>query len=201
MNLHDALSQIADIRQQVARTATFRGYRAATTAFSGIVAVVTAGVQALWLGPTVTHVDRYLYLWLAAALVSMAVVGTEMTIRVRRAASELQRDLTLAAVEQFVPCLVAGLLLTIVLTQFAPTTVWMLPGLWMILFAMGVYSSRRALPRLAGLVGGFYLLAGLTVLAMERRAGLRPWTMGSVFGVGQLMAAGLLWYVERSDEA
>jgi hypothetical protein len=50
MNVHDALSQIADIRQQVARAQTFRGYRPATTAFTAVVAVVAAAVQA-WLMP------------------------------------------------------------------------------------------------------------------------------------------------------
>src|SRR5437870_2077578 len=38
MDLQEALSQISEIRQQVARSETFRGYRAAPVAFSGVVA-------------------------------------------------------------------------------------------------------------------------------------------------------------------
>ena len=45
MELRDALSQIADIRQQMARTRVFRGYRSTTTLFSAAVAIVTAIVQ------------------------------------------------------------------------------------------------------------------------------------------------------------
>ena len=41
MELHDALSQIADIRLQMARTHTFRGYRSSTTLFSAVLAVAT----------------------------------------------------------------------------------------------------------------------------------------------------------------
>ncbi len=229
MNVHDALSQIADIRQQVARAQTFRGYRSATTAFTGLVAIVTSALQAFLLAephqriassgrgvevvdapyasgrwdnvePGVFRIDHYLYLWFAAAVVSMAVVGLEMWVRVRRSESDLQRDLTASAVDQFVPSLVAGLLLTIVIVQFASESAWMLPGLWMILFAMGIFSSRRVLPRFAGAVAGFYLLAGLFVLALKKDAGLHAWTMGSVFGVGQTCAAGLLWIMERKHE-
>ena len=39
MELREALTQIAEIRQQMARGEVFRGYRAATTAFSGVVAL------------------------------------------------------------------------------------------------------------------------------------------------------------------
>lgn len=214
MNVHDALSQIADIRQRVARAQAFGGYRPATTAFSGIVAIVTAFVQALVLpaphqtpNPTrypsdfttagLFRIDVYLYLWFAAAMISMAVVGLEMWVRVRKSQSDLQRDLTLCAVDQFVPALVAGLLVTIVMVQFAFENAWMLPGLWMILFAMGIFSSRRVLPRFSSLIGAFYLMAGLVVLAMQKNAGLHAWTMGLVFGAGQSAAAGLLWIVER----
>ena len=44
MDLHEALTQISEIRQQVARTETFRGYRAAPVAFSALIACVAAGM-------------------------------------------------------------------------------------------------------------------------------------------------------------
>ena len=42
MDLHDALTQISEIRRQVARTEVFRGYRAVPVAFSGFLAIVVA---------------------------------------------------------------------------------------------------------------------------------------------------------------
>ncbi|MBC7783946.1 MAG: hypothetical protein H7144_08900 [Burkholderiales bacterium] len=207
MNVHDALSQIADIRQQVARAQTFRGYRPMTTAFTGVMAIATAIVQSrimpnptpVWTGAGQDpfRVDHYLYLWFVAAVLSLAVVGWEMWVRVRRSGSDLQRDITLAAVEQFVPSLMAGVLVTIVITQFALESIWIIPSLWMILFSMGVYSSRRVLPRYAGVIAGYYLLAGLMVMALHKDAGMHAWTMGAVFGVGQFLAAAWLWFVER----
>ena len=47
MDLRDALTQIAAIRQQVAQTETFRGYRAAPVALSGVLAWLAAALQTL----------------------------------------------------------------------------------------------------------------------------------------------------------
>ena len=45
MELRDALTQITEIRLQLARTEVFRGYRAMPVAFSGGVAVLAAVIQ------------------------------------------------------------------------------------------------------------------------------------------------------------
>jgi len=173
------------------------GYRSASTAFTGLVALAAAGVQWEW-GADVT-VERYLALWIGAAVVSLVVVGAEMVVRCRRSQSELQRENTIAAAEQFVPCLAAGFLVTLVIAQSARGEVWMLPGLWGVLFAMGIYSSKRMLPRGAGIIAGFYLLAGVVDLRFMAREGVpTAWAMAGTFGMGQLMAAGLLYFaVER----
>ncbi len=47
MELRDALTQITEIRLQLARTEVFRGYRAMPVAFSGGVAVLAAVIQAV----------------------------------------------------------------------------------------------------------------------------------------------------------
>jgi hypothetical protein len=67
MELHEALSQISEIRRQMARTAVFRGYRSATAAFSGVVALATAAAQAVFLEDPKRNVSGYLVFWLVAA--------------------------------------------------------------------------------------------------------------------------------------
>ena len=164
MELRDALTQISEIRQQMARSEVFRGYRSATTAFSAGVAIVAARLQAAWF-PEFSW--QGLYVWLVAALLSLTVVGVEMAIRYRRLGSVLQREITLMAVEQFAPALVAGALLTYVISEFAGHSFSLLPGLWCVLFSLGVFASRRFLPRGTSLVGMWYLLAGLLCIAMR----------------------------------
>ncbi len=208
MELREALSQIAEIRQQMARGEIFRGYRAATTAFSGIVALVTGILQTTLLPPA-SHAweSQSVMIWVCAAALCLAVVGAEMIVRTRRSSSDVQRGLTLLAVEQFLPSVVAGGLMTWVFLDFLAAQLWLLPGLWMVLFSLGVFASCRLLPRAVFAVAGFYLLAGvLTAILAARGAGgaqerFLNLYMGAVFGVGQLAMAGILYFkLERRHD-
>src|SRR6266581_7228488 len=141
IELRDALSQIAEIRTQVAQTQTFRGYRAAPAAISSLVAISAALIQKWWVPEPAQNLSSYLMLWIAAAAISVGVFATEMTLRLARGGLSLQRQMTLLAIEQFIPCLVAGAMLTAVIVRFAPAQAWILPGLWPILFSLGIFAS------------------------------------------------------------
>jgi hypothetical protein len=97
------------------------------------------------------------------------------------------------AVEQFLPAAGAGALLTIVLVAYVPSALWMLPGLWQIIFSLGVFSSCRFLPRPMAAAGAWYLLTGLTCLSLADDRALSPWAMGIPYGAGQLLVAGILF--------
>jgi hypothetical protein len=202
MELREALTQISEIRQQMARTEVFRGYRALPVAFSGVMAVVAGVVQSVWLPDPSAQVGSYLGLWIGTAVVSAVVAGTEMAWRSLGSPGSLRREITWLAVEQFVPCLAAGALLTVVLVRSAPESLWMLPGLWQILFSLGVFASCRLLPRETVFVALFYLVAGLASLGLSRgEAAFSPWAMGLPFAVGQWLAAAVLYRtLERGHE-
>jgi hypothetical protein len=199
VQLDEALAQISEIRRQMAQSQVFRGYRSATTAFTAVVAVLAALAQARWAPRPTSDLDPYLFIWCAAAVLCVIVVGVEMAVRSRRSGSSLQRQITLVVVDQFAPSLAAGALLTYVVAQFAPAAGWMLPGLWAILFSLGLFASRRFLPRGVYLIGGYYLVAGLVCLTLDPATqAMSPWTMGVTFGAGQsLTAAFLYWTLER----
>jgi hypothetical protein len=210
MELREAMAQIAEIRRQMAAGSVFRGYRAATTAFSGGVAVVVAAAQAVLIGDPAHEVKGFILLWVAAAAVSLVVVAMEMAVRVRRSASGVQKQLTMLAVEQFMPSIVAGGLLTYAVYAFAREAAWMLPGLWMVVYSLGVFASSRLLPRAVFGVAGYYLVAGVMTFVMsaprmESMGGsawaFSPWLMGAVFGGGQATTAAILyWKLERGHE-
>ena len=198
MELDEALERIAVIHRHIVRGQLFRGYRAVPTFLSGLLAFIACAVQGIWLDDDVT---ACVILWVATAVASLGIVAVEMIVRVRRSGSTLERDMTIGAAEQFIPTVAAGALLTIVLSQFAPEQLWLLPGLWAIMFSLGVFASRRMLPRAITLVGAHYLVTGLLCIALGHDGPFFPaWTMAATFGTGQFMAAGILyWSLERKD--
>lgn len=203
MELREALSQIGEIREQMARTETFRGYRSGTVGFSGLVGVVGGVVQAGWIPEPAENIRAYLALWVGLAAVCAAIWGAEMVLRCRRATLSLTRQTTLLAVEQFLPCVAAGGVLTWAIVNYAADGLWMLPGLWAIVFSLGVFASCRLLPRPIFWVGAYYLAGGVATLVLAQGDyALSPWAMVGTFGVGQLLAAAILYFtLERTDAA
>jgi hypothetical protein len=177
----------------VARGIEFHGYGPLTVAATGLLAFMAAGLQALWLADPLIEVSSYLALWVGTATISVALIGIEMVTRSRRIHSDLADEMIYAASEQFMPAGVAGALLTVVLFRFAPQCLWMLPGLWQLIFSLGFFSSCRSLPRPMFVVGAWYLATGLSNLAFagEEHA-LSPWAMAAPFGIGQLLMAAIL---------
>jgi hypothetical protein len=199
MELHEALSQIAEIRQQMARSEVYRGFRSVPVAFSGILAWAAAIAQAILIPEPSRDIASYLTLWIGAAAIGIALAGVEMVVRSRHS-SQWAREHTWLAVEQFLPCVVAGGLTTLVLVRCSEEILWILPGLWSILFSLGVFASRRLLPRAVLAVALYYLVAGLACLALAREdSAFSPWAMGASFGGGQLLAAAVLYRTLERD--
>ena len=193
-DLNRALGDISSIRQQIARTTEFRGYGPATLAATGIFAIAAAAAQARWLPDPPNHITSYLSIWIATALVSAVLIGVQTVTRAHRMHSGIANEMIYMAVEQFLPAAGAGALLTLVIAQFASSAMWMLPGLWQIIFSLGVFSSCRFLPRAMVAAGMWYLLTGLTCIALGDSRTFSPWTMGVSFGLGQFVAAGILFF-------
>jgi hypothetical protein len=202
-DLNKALGDITIIRRQVARTTEFRGYGPATLAATGGIAILAAAVQALWLPDPVDHIPAYLAIWISTALVSSALIGIQTVTRAHRMHSGMADEMIRMAVEQFLPAAGVGALMTIVLVGFAPSVLWMLPGLWQVIFCLGVFSSCRFLPRPIVAAGVWYLLTGLICITLADARALSPWAMGIPFGAGQLLVAGILFFTAqegRSEE-
>jgi hypothetical protein len=202
-DLYKALGDISSIRKQLANTTEFRGYGPATLAATGVLAGLAAGTQALWLPEPTTHMSVYLGIWILTAVLSAGLTGVQMYTRSRRIHSALSNEMLRMAVEQFVPAAAAGLLLTVVLLCYVAPSGWMLPGMWQVLFGLGIFSSCRFLPRPMIAAGAWYVLTGLSCLAIGGSQALSPWAMGIPYGVGQLLVSAILLFTstENEDEA
>jgi hypothetical protein len=193
--LRQALDDINAIRTQVARGTQFRGYGPLSVASSGILALLVAAAQSRWMAGSVHDLMLFLGVWISTAAVALFLSALETIFRVRRVHSGLALEMIQAAAEQFLPCIVVGVLLTAVLMRVAPQDAWMLPGLWQVIFSLGVFASCRFLPRQMFGVGAWYLVAGLVcLLVASGHHALSPWAMGIPFGVGQLLVAAVLYY-------
>jgi hypothetical protein len=191
--LEQALSEIQSIRSQVARGTEFRGYGPASIALSGVLALLVAAAQARWMANT--GVAIWLAVWAGTAAVSVLLTGIETFARARRVHVGFAREMVQCAVEQFLPAVMVGFLLTVVMVRVAAQDCWMLPGLWELIFSLGVFASCRFLPRQMFVVGVWYLAAGLFCLAAGSiTRTLLPWAMGIPFGIGQLLVAAVLQY-------
>jgi hypothetical protein len=95
---------------------------------------------------------------------------------------------------QLAPTFVAGALLTgaALNSDHAPILIPYLPGLWSLIFALGVFACRPYLPRATFGLGCYYLVTAGTLFAFAP-ASLQPWAMGFTFGIGQLLAAGIVY--------
>jgi hypothetical protein len=123
------------------------------------------------------------------------LTGIETFARARRVHVGFAKEMVQSAVAQFLPAVMVGFLLTVVMMRTAAQECWMLPGLWELIFSLGVFASCRFLPRQMFAVGVWYLTAGLFCLAAASATRtLSPWLMGVPFGVGQLLVAAVLQF-------
>jgi hypothetical protein len=197
-DLRRALAEIEAIRDQVARATQFRGYGPLTVAATGGLAAAAAAAQAALLRDPAAESAAYLGLWAGTAAVSLALIALETIFRARRAHAALSAPMLQSAGEEFLPAILAGSLLTLVIARDCPSNLWMLPGLWQVIFSLGVFSSCRRLPRPMLAVGLWYLCSGLILLARGNGAyALSPWSMGVPFGVGQILVAAILRFGYR----
>ncbi len=200
--LDKALADITDIRIRLAAGTLFQGFGPAVIAATGALAIAAALAQIYWPDRLAATPETFLCVWIAVAVAGAALIGIEMIARSRRHHGGLSTAMIVNAIEQFLPSGFAGAAIAAIVWTYAPQNVWMLPGLWQILVALGIFAAIRSLPRAVVLAAVWYFVAGAAALiAASVDKTLSPWMMGLPFGAGQLLVAGVLHYAQGdSDE-
>lgn len=196
LDISAALDQLNEIHGQMARDKLYRGYRPLPVAVSG-----AAGLLGAWLQPLfVTGGDPvdFVRYWLTVAGACAIVAGSAVALHFMRQTPRERRQ-TLYVWGQFVPCLAAGGLAGSAVGMAMPEAIPLLPGLWAIIFALGIFASRPFLPRAAGWVALYYILAGSWLLRYPASPALPAWGLALVFCMGQFAGALILYLkLERS---
>ena len=211
MNIHQALSDIAEIRAQLDRTEAYRGFRSTAVGVSVLVLAVGAWAESRWVDDWAGQVDRYLTIWFCVAIVSAAIAGIEMLIRSRISGNRLVGKMHWSLARHIAPSFLVGFVLTLMIAMHAhevnamvegPASaglVWALPGLWSMIYSLGLFNCRRDLPAQAIRVAVYFLFAGVILLIYNwSTRDLGGWQMLASFGVGQAFLGGVLfWNLER----
>ncbi len=189
--LNRALNEIQAIRRQVARTTEFRGYGPLTLCCTAAVAGIGGLVQFYALPKPWLQPAFYAALWLSVGFLSAGLILAQMLRRADRMHGGLADTMIRTAVGQFLPAAAAGLILPFVLLHGSRDVFWMLPGLWQVIFSLGVFASCRSMPWQMLLAGGWFLLTGVVCLWLGDTRALSPVTMAGSYAVGMTMVGGI----------
>ena len=203
MEPREALSQITEIREQMAQGQVFRGYRSMTVGAVGLMGILAAIAQPHLVPAPADDLKSYLALWTGVAALASLLVTLATWRLVRETRSPLVRQTAILSAERLLPCAIVGALITVAIYRGAPDVGWMLPGLWSFVYGLAVFSSYRQLPRQAFWVGIYFATCGFGCLLWGQGANaFSPWQMGISFGGGLMLSAAILyWTLERTNES
>jgi hypothetical protein len=187
MQVHEALDTVNRIHEHLTRAEVYRGFRVpavAAVALLGLGAAVAASLFS-----AVPFVWYWSVVAMAGALIGFASALHAYLYR----EDEFARRRTRRVMAQFAPCILAGCAVTLALARM-PDQIALLPGLWAVLFGLGIIACRPHLPPAIGLVGFGYVAAGAALLlCASPGTDPSPWSVGGVFGLGHLATAFVLW--------
>jgi len=191
MRVDDALRQIEAIHEQLDKGEVYRGFQVGGVALAALVGVAAAAMQDRLIGA-----DQFVVYWVGVALVCALISGSSALWSLVGSDDAWARRKTVRMMSQFLPCIVGGIIVTYVFERADST--FYLPGLWLLIFGLGLLAARPYLPRAIGWVCLFYLIAGcIMLLRASPSSQLSGWQVGGVFGAGHLASA---WVLSRNLE-
>ncbi len=152
-----AMDNLRFIRQTMEAAATF-------TAVSGwgtvVVGVTALGATAL--GAATTSPTRWVFIWLFEACLSVAVSVYAMALKARAAQLPLWSEPARKIVFSFAPPMMVGALVTLLF--FERGLMPLLPGIWMLLYGVGVVAAGTFSVRIVPVMGLAFMIVGTVAL-------------------------------------
>lgn len=154
-----AMDNLRYIRETMERAGSF-------TAVPGVGGMLmgSTALAAAWLASHQAEIVGWLAVWLIEALVAMAIGIAGAAVKSRRAKLPLLSGPGWKFVAGFAPAMLAGALLTAVLFRAGLTGA--LPGMWMLLYGVGVVSGGNASVRVVPLMGACFMAIGAAALVL-----------------------------------
>ena len=200
MELNTAIKQLANIHAQLSKNHVYPGIRALPVALSGLSALLAACLQQFYLQPE--HITDFVVFWVGLALINLVFMGGLIIYRHHRQASHWEYHQIHEILMQFIPMLLVGGIMTLIFYTHIPHALIYLPGLWSLIFALGIFSCRPYFPYRTYVPANYYLLVGSALLWFAPHfTQPQAWMMALSFGMGQLLIAAILyWDMERDEK-
>ncbi|MEP6989485.1 MAG: hypothetical protein ABJA80_01040 [bacterium] len=152
-----AMDNLRFIRETMEAAATF-------TAVSGwgTVLIGATAIGATILSAAAHSATRWVFIWLCEAFLSMAISVYTMALKARAAQLPLWSEPARKIVFSFTPPMLVGALLTLLFYERG--LISLLPGVWMLLYGVGVIAAGTFSVRIVPVMGIAFMLVGMVAL-------------------------------------
>jgi hypothetical protein len=198
LELQQALSDLAEVRDRLVRAQRFEGYSVAAAVASGFAALVAGYVQlqtaSLPVQPDALR--RYVVIWMTCLAVALTLNYGAVAIWLWKHRGPGAASGFRTAARSIAPSVILGGLLTVALIDRSAYA--LLPGTWFAFYSLGLFASRDVIPQSTfAITLGFAALAALFLVSPLQSVALSWWVMPLGFGLGQI-GVGLLIWLERA---
>jgi hypothetical protein len=152
-----AMDNLRFIRETMEAAATFTAVSGWGTMLIGVTALVAAALAA-----ATTSMPRWLFIWSSEAVLSVGISVYAMTIKAHAAGLPLWSEPARKIVFSFVPPMAVGALLTLVCVE--RHLLGLLPGIWMLLYGVGVVAAGTFSVRIVPVMGLAFMGVGTVAL-------------------------------------
>jgi hypothetical protein len=192
MELQKAIIQLNEIHAQITKTEFYRGFRTIPVALTGITAFLAALIQPYLIAAN--DPPAFVRFWSLIATLNIIYISVFIVYDYQSRQTEIERQKARHVLKQFSPTLIAGALVTAMMYPIQGDILYWLPGLWSLIFSLGLFACQPYFPKNTFWLGVYYLSASsILFMQVPTHQSLHPWGMGIVFGLGQLLAATIIY--------
>ena len=152
-----AMDNLRFIRETMEAAATFTAVSGWGTVIIGFTALVAAMIAA-----ATDSMTRWVFIWTCEAVLSVCISFYTMTLKARSVGLPLWSEPARKILFSFAPPLAVGALLTLVCYEHQ--LIGLLPGVWMLLYGVGVVAAGTFSVRIVPVMGIAFMAVGTVAL-------------------------------------
>ncbi len=196
-----AISDISDIRSQLAASTRFRGYAPELVASLGFASAAVLIAQTLWPDRLAASTYQVVLIWGGVQLASAITSTVEAIARTQKQHGGMAWAMLRGAGLLSWPTGFTGIMIGIAVLVYRPEVAWILPGIWLMLAGVVCFASFSTLPRRVLFGGVWFVVSGAIVCLLSARSGeVTPFMAGFPLVVGFLWIARALQKEGVHDE-